>query len=253
MISILSLLTILTILLIVTRVATVALVHTGLSREMARFQARSAFTGVGFTTHESESIVNHPVRRRVVMILMLTGNAGIISAIASLLLAFLDEGSTPYSLPMRIGMLVLGLLVLWLLSTSTALDKWLSRVITWALKKWTDIEVRDYASLLHLSENHQIQELFVEEANWIAGRSLGDMRLSDEGVMVIGIRRTEGTYIGAPKGQTKIRAGDVLLMYGRDSLLKELDQRCCGPQGDVAHKNAVEEHKDTIATIDEES
>ncbi|MDP6523628.1 MAG: TrkA C-terminal domain-containing protein [Kiritimatiellia bacterium] len=251
MISILSLLTILTILLIVTRVATVALVHTGLSREMARFQARSAFTGVGFTTHESESIVNHPVRRRVVMVLMLTGNAGIISAIASLLLAFLDEGTSPYSLPLRIGLLVIGLLVLWFMSTSKALDQWLSRVITWALKRWTDIEVRDYASLLHLSENHQIQELFVEEDNWLAGRSLGDMRLSDEGVMVIGIRRATGSYIGAPKGQTEIGAGDVLLMYGRDSLLKELDQRCCGPQGDDAHKTAVEERKESLASTGE--
>lgn len=36
--------------LLITRIATNALSVTGLSRETARFQARSAFTGVGFTT-----------------------------------------------------------------------------------------------------------------------------------------------------------------------------------------------------------
>jgi Trk-type K+ transport system membrane component len=42
--------------LIITRVATMALMLTGLSRESARFQSRSAFTGVGFTTTEAESL-----------------------------------------------------------------------------------------------------------------------------------------------------------------------------------------------------
>jgi hypothetical protein len=49
------------------RVATSALVMTGMARESARFQARSAFLGVGFTTGEAESVVDHPVRRRIAM------------------------------------------------------------------------------------------------------------------------------------------------------------------------------------------
>ena len=44
-----------------TRIATVALQLTGLSKANARFQARSAFTGVGYTTSEAEDTVNHPV------------------------------------------------------------------------------------------------------------------------------------------------------------------------------------------------
>lgn len=69
---------IITLSILVTRVATVALTLTltGLSRESAKFQARSAFSGAGFTTTESEDVVNHPIRRRVIMSLMLIGNAG---------------------------------------------------------------------------------------------------------------------------------------------------------------------------------
>ena len=61
MIPVVSVLIVLTLSMIVIRVATVALVHTGMGVESARFQARSAFTGAGYTTSEAESIVDHPV------------------------------------------------------------------------------------------------------------------------------------------------------------------------------------------------
>lgn len=52
MVPIISLLIVVTLSILVTRVASKALMHTGLSRESARFQARSAFTGAGFTTSD---------------------------------------------------------------------------------------------------------------------------------------------------------------------------------------------------------
>ena len=241
MAAIVSLLVILTLSLIITRISTVALVHTGLSREAAQFQSRSAFTGVGFTTSESESVVNHPVRRRVLMILMLLGNAGIVSAVASLLLTFLDRGPSAAPLWTRLSILGAGVAVLWLLASSELVDRWMSRWITRALEKWTDIEVRDYASLLHLAENHQISELNVKESDWLAGRTLAELGLAEEGTMVIGIQRGNGRFVGAPFGRTRVEAGDRLLLYGLDVALKDLDQRCCGPEGDAAHRKAVEE------------
>ena len=78
MVAIFSLLLVLVFSLLITRIATIALTYTGLSRQSAKFQARSAFTGVGFTTSESEKVVNHPVRRRILLLMMLIGNAGIV-------------------------------------------------------------------------------------------------------------------------------------------------------------------------------
>ncbi len=78
--GLISILIVLVISLLVVRVATVALTLTGMSQQMAKFQARSAFTGAGFTTSESENVVGHPVRRRIIMLLMLVGNAGIVTA-----------------------------------------------------------------------------------------------------------------------------------------------------------------------------
>ncbi|NJK33035.1 MAG: potassium transporter TrkA, partial [Deltaproteobacteria bacterium] len=80
MYAIISLLVVVTLSLIITRIATIALMHTGLSRPVSQFQARSAFTGAGFTTQETEHVVNHPVRRRIIRTLMLLGNAGLVTA-----------------------------------------------------------------------------------------------------------------------------------------------------------------------------
>lgn len=57
MVQVASLLIVLLMSLIITRVATVALTLTGMSYSAARFQARSALTGAGFTTNESERVV----------------------------------------------------------------------------------------------------------------------------------------------------------------------------------------------------
>jgi hypothetical protein len=64
-VGIIASLTVLGLSLIITRIATTALSLTGLSWEAARFQARSAFTGTGFTTTEAERVVDHPVRALV--------------------------------------------------------------------------------------------------------------------------------------------------------------------------------------------
>src|SRR3954453_23059696 len=78
--------------LLVARVGTVALTLTGMSGESARFQARSAFFGVGFTTAEAESVVGHSVRRRIIMWLILLGNAGVVTTMGTLLLSFAGGG-----------------------------------------------------------------------------------------------------------------------------------------------------------------
>ncbi len=246
MAALISLLTILTLSLAVTRIATVALVHTGLSDSTARFQARSAFLGVGYTTSEAENIVNHPVRRQIVMILMFLGNAGFVSALASLLLTFINTDSDGFAWYYRTGALLAGLGLLWLIARSKRVEAWSSAWISKALNRWTDIEARDYSSLLHLSDNYDIQEMAVREGEWLADRSLRELALAKEGVIVFGIRHSDGAYVGAPDGETVLEPGDLLLVYGRQPTLAELDKRTRGTQGDQAHAQAVAEQDEIV-------
>ena len=59
----------------IVRVASVALRHTGVPDHIARFQTVSALSGAGFTTNETEMIVNHPLRRRIITAAIIAGNA----------------------------------------------------------------------------------------------------------------------------------------------------------------------------------
>ncbi len=240
MVPIVSLLVTLAVSLLITRVAAIALTLTGLSAETARFQARSAFTGVGFTTSEAETIVNHPVRRRIIGTLMLFGNLGIAAVIATTIASFTSTQSTSATIWLwRISSLALGLFILWMLASSRWVDRIISRWIEWALLKWTRLDVRDYISLLHLSDGYVVMELQVNEGDWVAERSLSESRLSKEGVLVLGIHRKSGRYIGSPNGEIVLHADDVLSLYGPIQRLEELDLRKKGYDGDRAHRIAV--------------
>ena len=80
MVALISLFLVLVLSMIVVRLGSVALRMTGMNEGSARFQARSAFTGAGFTTTESEQIMSHPMRRKIVSLLIVGGNVGIVAA-----------------------------------------------------------------------------------------------------------------------------------------------------------------------------
>lgn len=243
MVSLISLIVILVISVLITKVATQALTHTGLSKESAKFQARSAFTGVGYTTQEAEKIVNHPVRRRIVLTLMLIGNVGIISAVASLILTFVSKELEPRETLIRIVIIVVSLWCLWRLSKSKWLENRMVKIINRALEKFTSVKVKDYVELLKLQDGYEITVLTVREEDWLSERKIRDCNLRQEGINIIGIQREDGTYLGTPDGDTKIVTGDQLMLYGRVNAIRKLEQRKKDLSGDEEHKKAVEEQK----------
>lgn len=241
MASLISLLIILILSVLITKIAAEALMHTGLSRESAKFQARSAFTGVGYTTDEAESIVNHPVRRKIVMLLMLVGNVGIISVVASLILTFVKNKPDTVESLLRIGIILASLVVLWFLSKSQWLENKLINTINKALEKYTNIKVKDYVELLKLQGDFEITVLTIKAGHWMENKTVAKMQLRDEGINLIGINRENGKYIGAPHGKTQIKANDRLILYGKENLLKELEQRKDDLQGIAEHIKAKRE------------
>jgi K+/H+ antiporter YhaU regulatory subunit KhtT len=210
--------------MVVNRIATVALSFTGMSKEMARFQARSAFSTVGFTTSEAESVVRHPVRRRIIMLLMLMGNVGLVTVLASLMGSVVQiYEDSAYPLVLNLFILVCGLVLIWALASSTWLDHKLSHAVTWALNKYTRLEAYDFMELLNLEEGYIVTEMSVEEGDWLVGRKLSDLRLADGGVHVLGLRRRDGEFAGAPTGPTFVRKGDIMILYGAREDVVRLD------------------------------
>jgi len=226
--------------IIVNKVATAALVRTGLSREVASFQAQSAFSGTGFTTSESEYVVSHPVRRRIIRLLILFGSAGLTSAVATLVLTFIGQprGEALY----RLSILVLGLILLYIFSSSKTIDRIMGGIIDYMLDRFTSIRLVDYEALLGIAHGYMVSSFKVSEESWLAGKTLRETRLRDEGVVVLGIyRRKDGklVYVGAPGPETRILPGDELIVYGPEEVIASLARRIAGPLGDLEHAEMV--------------
>ncbi len=224
MVGLISLFIVVVTSLLITRIATAMLTLTGLSQESARFQARSAFSGVGFTTAESESVVNHPVRRRIIMALVMLGNAGVVTVLVSLLLSFSGVDDSTDAL-VRLGYLTGGLTLLWMIARSRLADRVLSRVIERALRRFTDLDTRDYVGLLRLADQWVVAELEVEAGDWLCDVPLADLDLPEEGIVVLGVERQDHRWVGAPSGRTVIHAGDIAVLYGTQAAIDRLDHR----------------------------
>ena len=236
--------------LLVTRIATLALTLTGLSSEAARFQARSALTGTGFTTNEAEAVVSHPVRRRIVMTLMLLGGVGLVTAIATLIIGFANASRAEAF--GRLMILGAGLSVLLLIARTRWFNRALGPLLVRLLNRYADFETQDYAELLRLGGEWGVGEVSVREGDWLACERLVDLDLRPEGVAILGIERADGTYLGAPGFDTEVQPGDVLLLYGRRERLAELDDRPAGPDGDRAHERAIAEQREQARSEREE-
>lgn len=230
---------------LITKISTILLVHTGLSTESARFQSRSAYTGVGFSTSESEQIVNHPVRRKIIFNLMLIGNAGIVTVMSSLILTFV----LPETLASKLyGLIVVvvGMVIIWFAINSKWIDRALSLVIDKMLRRYTDIEVQDFAAILHLKDDFKISEKLVSEEDWMANKHLNDLNLRHEGLTVLGIDRPGNDYFGSPNGSALILPNDVVTVYGRSEVIKNIFKRKQDFKAEYDHKIFVKKEQDRL-------
>ncbi|UQX11138.1 TrkA C-terminal domain-containing protein [Candidatus Mycobacterium methanotrophicum] len=240
MYAIASLLGVLAVSLLITRVATAVLVATGMSRQSARFQARSALTGAGFTTTESETVLAHPLRRRVVMLLMLVGNVGLVAAASTLIIGFRDNAAGPSW--MRTVVLATGLILFVFVSRSPWVNRRLTALIARALHRWTDLVGRDFVALAELGHGYVVSHLAIAVNDWVTGRTIGELGLAEEGLLLLGINPNHGDYMAYPDPGSRISCGDVLVLYGHTDAIADLDRRAAGDDGDAAHARAVERH-----------
>ncbi len=58
-----------------------------------------------------------------------------------------------------------------------------------------------------------------------------NLKLREEGLIVLGINRENGDYIGIPDGENEIKPGDILITYGRTQSVAQIDERKAGTRG----------------------
>lgn len=232
--------------LTIVRIGASLLELTGLSSDIASFQAISAFFGIGYTTSEAESVVNSPLRRKIITILMIIGNLGITTSVATLILTFLDNDKVV--LIEKIGLLLLGLILMFFLARSKIFHSILKKITANFMNKTYQTFLCDYEEILGVSRGFIISKIYVKDRSWMAGKNLQELKLDKEGTLVLSISRIpskkSSLFIGVPKADTIIAPDDILTCYGRAEACHCLATRLKGLDGDKEHLIQIEKEKE---------
>ena len=215
--SLFALLTIIFISLLVVRIGTNALVMTGMSLPAAQFQASSAFFGVGFTTSEAEMVVEHTVRRKIILQLIIAGNIGITSALATLIVT-LFRGSTENSshLILIFGALFVCAAALYFTVNTAFIRKPLDMVMRYWLERAGVVRALDYELLLNVQHGYCVSDFHIEINHPFAGKSLMHSRPNDQGIVILGVSKPDGSFIGTPNKDEILEPGDTIMVYGSE-------------------------------------
>lgn len=195
----------------IVRIGAFALHLTGMEPGVANFQALSAFSGTGFTTRESERVVAHRSRRRIITILIILGNAGLVTIVATLVASFSQV--TGYSwFFIRLAMIVVGIFLLYRLIIRSTLAGSLLERLRRPLLKRIMIEAPPFEEILHIGGRWSVNLAMIRETSKHVGWSLAEMAAATD-MEVLGIDRMGG-FISRPGRDEKIEVGDRLLVYG---------------------------------------
>jgi K+/H+ antiporter YhaU regulatory subunit KhtT len=205
---------------IIVRTSAVMLKMTGLDERTARFQALSAFTGTGFTTRDSELITANEIRRRIISVLMILGNAGFISVITTFVISFIRDQGGAGSIGLKLGLIAFVLFVLYKLSQHKALTRIINRKIEEKVAQIKILEPKPLEEIVNLPKGYGIFELKAEDSFREKGKTLGDSHLRDHNIMVLNIEKKD-RIISSPKAEDVIELGDVLICYGPSRSIRD--------------------------------
>lgn len=193
---------------------------TGLELNKARFQVISILTHTGFTTRESELIVQHPTRRKIASILMVVSYVAQITLI-TLLFDVLNNATRNL---LSISIILTVVLVLIIIATqiefvSIRFDRFAERLLKSKIKKINSNSRID--QLLNLSPEFSIYELIVDTDSFICRKTLRELHLKEHFIQVLKIDRGS-EMIDFPLADTQILAGDRMIVYGKIEALTKL-------------------------------
>ena len=196
---------------IAVRIGALALELTGMPWEHAKFQALSAFTNAGFTTRESEEVTLHPLRRRIASIMIVLGNAGLITTVGSL------ASSLSQPQPMRaVGNLIVILtgivLLVWIAHRPVVTRLLHDRVKRWMARRYP-LQTWAPDELLHLDKGYVLSKFELAPSSPAAQRTLRELRLKQNRVQVLAVERGRDFH-GVPDGEFRLAVGDEVVVYG---------------------------------------
>ena len=204
---------------VVVRIGGLALQLTGIEPDVARFQALSAFSGTGFTTTEAERVVRHRTRRRIVTILIILGNAGLVTIMATLVASFTQVTGYGWFF-IRLGVIVASIFILYRIIIGSRIG---NRVVQWfrkPLMKRIVVEAPAVEELYQAGKGWGISLVMIRAKSGSIGASLE--KLAAEGELQVLAMDRGGDLLPTPGSEEKVLEGDRLLVYGTTRAVRRL-------------------------------
>ena len=197
---------------------------TGMTEERARFQVISLLTNSGFTTQESEAVVNLKIRRRLARATMLFGYAFTVTILSTTVNVFMTMSESELSTVIiltPILLLVLG--IFYFLRRSAFLkakfDKWIETIgyrIMFGKDANQVILVEEYGSMV-------VAHIYLHTVPEI----LRDTTLADSGIMsehklmVMMVKSSDGDAQQA-NGTTILQPKDTIMVLGKRKTIRDI-------------------------------
>ncbi|MBU0651145.1 hypothetical protein KKC59_04465 [bacterium] len=216
---------------IIVRIGAVAFELTGLERSIAKFQAVSCFTGTGFTTRESELITGHPQRRKISIVLMVLGNVGIVTLVATFAnsirpavtfkIPFIEYVVSEKFSPFLnfIIIFVISFVIYRFFAHSKFIKKLMDKIKSMMVKREFITKV-SFEDLVISTGGYGISSIQVLDYTPVVNKSLRETDLRTHDISVIAIEKEE-KIIPNPSPDLKIVIGDRLICFGKIDLIKE--------------------------------
>jgi hypothetical protein len=205
------------IILAVIEISALLFIYTGLDKQIARFQVISMMTGTGFTTGESELILEHPLRRKISAFLILFG-AFSLAVIISTISSILSDNFYTKEVGYVVIILFLIILLLKLPFVRNKLIDWLKHNAE-EHYDFTDLPIKD---VLLTDDDDYILEYPVLEDSPFAGKKLSEIIDPEkDDVVVLYVKRGE-IIIRKECLSTEIQEGDDIFVYGDKNTIKKI-------------------------------
>ena len=167
-----------------------ALQFTGVEKARAQFQALSAFSGTGFTTKEAETVVNHPRRRKIIMALMILGNAGLVSVIATFASSLKKTNVT--ELAINLGIIAVSIFLLHRIATYHRISRRLRRRLGKMVRRIFHLDQVHMDEILEQGGGYGVMRVLMGAECEATGKDLIHSGLSQHEIMVLCIERDQG-------------------------------------------------------------
>jgi len=226
---------------IIVRIGAIAFQLTGLEWSLAKFQSLSCFSGTGFTTKEAELVTGHPQRRKIATVLMVLGNAGLVTMIATVASALnpqqtlwskLSESLLPVSVPrelvpwVNLALIIVVLYVFYRVFSNKKFASKLTNILRAKIIKRKLFRPVSFEELLLLAGGYGVSRIDVEANSPLVEKTLAGSELRQSDITVLAIVRGD-TTIPNPAANSKILAGDTLVSFGN---LENIRNKCT-PEG----------------------